>query len=62
MIASSISSLNLVKATLQYKPQLQIKDSIGRTALHFAAAVGSIDIFELLVAAGANIEEQTIGG
>lgn len=62
MLATSISSVNLVKATLHFKPELHLKDNIGRTALHFAAAVGNIEIFELLVQAGSQIEEQTIGG
>ena len=56
MLAASISSINLVKATLHYKPQLHLKDSIGRTALHYAAAVGSIEIFELLIEAGCKPE------
>jgi len=42
MLAASISSVNLVKAVISSKPNLQIKDSIGRTALHYAASVGSI--------------------
>jgi ankyrin repeat protein len=42
MLAASISSTNLVQATLRFKPELHLKDSIGRSALHFAAAVGSI--------------------
>ena len=62
MLAASISSVNLVRAALQYKPDLQARDSIGRTPLHYASAVGSIDIFELLVQAGSQAEAQTIGG
>jgi ankyrin repeat protein len=42
MLAASISSLNLVKAILQYQPNPHQKDSIGRTALHYAASIGSI--------------------
>ena len=55
MLAASISSVNLIKAALQYKPQLHIKDTIGRNPLHYAAAVGSIDIFELLAQAGSKV-------
>ena len=62
MLSASISSVNLLKATLQYKPELHLKDSIGRTALHYAAAVGNNEIFELLVQAGSNVNQQTIGG
>ena len=42
MLAASISSTNLVRATLHFKPDVNLKDSIGRTALHYSAAVGSI--------------------
>ena len=42
MLAASISSINLAKATLHFHPQVNLKDSIGRTALHYAAAVGSL--------------------
>ena len=42
MLAASISSLHLVQAALRFKPQVQLKDSIGRSTLHFTAAVGSI--------------------
>lgn len=62
MLAASISSTNLVKAALVCQPSLHLKDNIGRTALHYAASVGSIEIFELLVQAGSKVEEQTIGG
>jgi ankyrin repeat protein len=62
MLAASISSVNLAKAVISYKPNFQIRDSIGRTALHYAASVGSIEIFELLVKYGCSAHEQTIGG
>lgn len=42
MLAASISSINLVKAALHFQPHIHLKDSIGRTALHYAAAVGSL--------------------
>ena len=45
MLAASTSSINLIKAALQYQPNTQLKDHIGRTALHYAAAVGSSEIF-----------------
>lgn len=62
MLAASVSSINLVRATLAHQPEVHLKDKIGRTALHYAAAVGNIEIFELLVKAGARVKEQTIGG
>lgn len=54
MLAASISSANLVMAILSNKPDIKAKDSIGRTALHYAAAVGSIQIFEMLIQCGAD--------
>lgn len=42
MLAASISSVNLVKAILASKPDPSLRDSIGRTPLHYAASVGSI--------------------
>jgi ankyrin repeat protein len=62
MLSASISSLNLAKAILSCRPNVRARDRNGRTALHYAAAVGSADIFELLVAAGSDPLEQTIGG
>lgn len=45
MLSASISSFNLAKAILACKPNVKIRDRNGRTALHYAAAVGCIDIF-----------------
>lgn len=45
MLAASISSINLVKALVSFKSDTTVKDEIGRSALHYAAAVGSIEIF-----------------
>lgn len=39
-----------------------MKDTAGRTPLHYCAAIGSIEIFEQLVSKGSNPLEQTIGG
>jgi ankyrin repeat protein len=41
MLSSSIASLNLVIAILNHKPNIKIKDNIGRSALHYAASVGN---------------------
>jgi ankyrin repeat protein len=62
MLAASISSINLVKAILSCKPNVKMRDSIGRSPLHYVAAVGCIDIFELLIKSGCDPLEQTIGG
>lgn len=42
MLAASTSNLNLLKAALSHSPPANTPDSIGRTALHYAAAVGSL--------------------
>ena len=38
------------------------QDANGRTALHYAASVGAIQIFELLIGKGANVDAVSIGG
>ena len=38
------------------------KDGVGRTALHYAASVGALQIFELLVNRGADIDSPPLGG
>jgi len=45
MLSASISSINLAKAIFVSKPNVKMRDRNGRNALHYAAAVGSIDIF-----------------
>ncbi len=62
MLAASISSLPLLHAALPYRPNLSARDSLGRTALHYSAAVGCIQAFELLVGAGCDACAETIGG
>jgi ankyrin repeat protein len=42
MVACSINSINLIRAAIGFKPNLNIKDNIGRTVLHYCAAIGSI--------------------
>lgn len=42
MIASSISCFYIVQQCLQRGVNVQARDSVGRTALHYAASVGSI--------------------
>ncbi len=42
MLAASMSSINLVKAVLSCRPNVKMRDSIGRSPLHYTAAVGCI--------------------
>ena len=38
-------------------------DKLGRTALHFAASIGTnLELIEVLVNSGANVNAQSIGG
>jgi len=47
---------------LQYKPNIKLKDKIGRNALHYAASIGNIHIFETLIKCGSDAKDMTIGG
>ncbi len=62
MIACSIGSVPIVVACLQNGSDVTIKDTAGRTALHYCAAIGNIHIFEYLISRGNNPLDQTIGG
>ena len=45
MIACSIGSVTIVIACLQNDFDVTIKDTAGRTALHYCSAIGNIQIF-----------------
>lgn len=45
MIGASVGSYNLVMGCILQGANPELKDSAGRTALHYAAAVGSFRVF-----------------
>ena len=47
-------SVAIVQSLLEHKPQLNIRDLDGNSALHLAAEAELVDIFELLLKAGSN--------
>lgn len=62
MVASSVGSYFVVRQCLLHGAQANKQDSVGRTALHYAASIGNINIFQELVKEGGNPLQQTIGG
>lgn len=62
MIAASVGSYHITKQCLVNGSNPNLKDTVGRTAVHYAASVGNLDIFELLVKEGGDPLEETIGG
>lgn len=60
--ASARSNYKVAEELLKLGIPVNRADKNGRTALHYAAAVGCISIFELLVEKGADINGRTIGG
>ena len=49
MVTCSIGSAEIMGHVLTLGPSINAKDSIGRTALHFACRRGSLEHFEVLV-------------
>ena len=49
MLASSIGSVKMLQTVLALGPNVNAKDKIGRTALHFACRRGSLEHFEVLI-------------
>ncbi len=45
MISCSIGSLPIVTACIQNGSDVKMKDTAGRTALHYCAAIGNLSIF-----------------
>jgi ankyrin repeat protein len=45
MISCSIGSLPIVTACIQNGSDIKMKDTAGRTALHYCAAIGNLSIF-----------------
>ena len=49
MLAASIGSVKMLQTVLTLGPNINAKDKIGRTALHFACRRGSLEHFEVLI-------------
>lgn len=47
------------KFLLQFKPNVQLGDNCGFTAMHYAGSVQNVEFIEILVAAGANINAMS---
>lgn len=62
MVASSVGSYYIARECLLHGASVEATDKNGRTALHYAAAIGNLNIFEELVKEGANPLRQSIGG
>ena len=49
MVASSVGSYYIARECLLHGASVEMTDKNGRTALHYAASIGNINIFEELV-------------
>lgn len=56
------NNIEAVKFLLETKQDIFVGNINNEKAIHYAAANGNIQIIELLIAAGADIDEQTIHG
>lgn len=54
MIAAATSNPAAISSLVSYKADVNLRDSEQRTALHYAASVGSIECIRLLLEAGAD--------
>jgi hypothetical protein len=62
MLAADRNDVEMVKALIDRRVDIDAQDALGRTALHSAAKVGADRCFEVLLAAGANPTLQTFTG
>lgn len=62
MLAADRNDVDMVKALIDRRVDIDAQDVIGRTALHAAAKVGADRCFEILLAAGANPTLKTFSG
>ena len=50
MLCASIGSVEITQLVLTLGPNVNVRDAVGRTALHFACRRGNLEIFNLLIA------------
>lgn len=62
MVASSVGAYYVVRECLMHGANVNRVDLVGRTALHYAASIGNLNIFEELVKEGGDPLHKTIGG
>ena len=62
MLAADRNDVDLIKALVDRRVDIDAQDAIGRTALHAAAKAGADRCFQVLLAAGANPTLQTFSG
>ncbi len=53
--------IEIVKALLKFKPELEARNTYSQTSLHYAANLGKAEIAELLIKAGADVKATTLG-
>jgi ankyrin repeat protein len=58
----SFAEIDLIKALLESKPNLELVDQDGDTALHIAVSYAAADSVELILNAGANVNAQDKNG
>jgi ankyrin len=58
LAAMSASGSSRVRALLNYRADVNIKDGIGRTAMHYAVELGSEITLKLILGSGAGVNEQ----
>ena len=63
MLACSLSHHEAVQSILKHQPHINLADSVGRTALHYACRAGSLECVRLLLErSDINIDQRTNGG
>jgi ankyrin repeat protein len=63
MVCASEGKVNSLDTLLQFKPDLELRDTSGRTALHFACRAGNIEVVKrLLQLKQIDLDSQTNGG
>ncbi|XP_014277122.1 putative ankyrin repeat protein RF_0381 [Halyomorpha halys] len=62
MMATRNNKPDIVSLLLLYRAEPKIKDNVGRTALHYAAELGCIELVTTLLDVGARVDDLDIKG